>query len=67
MFDKLEKMIDRLDTTSNSITRARQLRNILWIAEMCLKYKKKPKEIIELLKKSTEALKGNDLSNNKHR
>lgn len=57
MFDKLNEVMDGLQKTQKGVMKTHQLRLLLWISEMCLKYNKKPEEVVDLLSKCASALK----------
>lgn len=57
MFDFVERAIEGMDRSRDTMQKNQEVRFYMWLTEMCLKYNKAPEEIIELTNKCYKHMK----------
>ena len=57
MFEELGEAMKSLSKSQNLITKNRETQFLMWITEMCFRYKKRPEEVVETINKIIKHMK----------
>lgn len=56
MFDELNKALKGLNDSQRLVMKGQEQKFIMWLSEMCLRYKKKPEEVASVVENVMKAL-----------
>ena len=57
MFEELQKALSGLSKSQEMLMKGQEQRFIMWTAEMCMRYNKKPEEVVGIVEKILKHMK----------